>query len=248
MQTRLGVRLDQWISDHGFAPSRSRARDLIISGLVRVNGARSIKPARTVAGSDVIDVDGHAASRVSRGATKLETALDAYALSPAGLTIADIGASTGGFTQVLLERGAAHVYAIDVGRDQLHSDLRDDSRVSVMEQTDVRDVTRACLPKLPDALVADLSFISLRTALRAALDWVVPGGWAVALIKPQFEVGRGTVGKGGIVRDTAAVERAVDDVATWLAAQPGWATRAPMSSPLLGGDGNREFLIAADRS
>lgn len=243
----MAIRLDQWIADNGYAPSRSRARDLVRQGLVFVNAERVTKPARGVGADDTIDVDTHAATRVSRAAVKLEAALHCFSRDPKDAVSLDVGASTGGFTQVLLEHGAQHVHAVDVGRDQLHPDLRDDPRVTSHEQTDARAITKDLLGGQVDVLVADLSFISQRTALAPVMRCVRRGGWMVTLVKPQFEVGPDGVGRGGIVRTPRLAEQALDDVVAWVGAQHGWTVAATMDSPITGGDGNREFLIAADR-
>jgi 23S rRNA (cytidine1920-2'-O)/16S rRNA (cytidine1409-2'-O)-methyltransferase len=180
---------------------------------------------------------------VSRGGLKLAAALDAFHLDPKGLTALDIGASTGGFTDVLLERGAARVYAVDVGRDQLHAKLRGDPRVVALEGTDVRNLEAGMLEGRIGAIVADVSFISLTKALPAALKLAAPGAWLVALVKPQFEVGREWVGKGGIVRDAEARARAVARVRAFIDATPGWRVFAELPSPIPGGSGNEEVLI-----
>ena len=181
---------------------------------------------------------------VSRGGLKLEKALDHFAIPVAGRIALDVGASTGGFTDCLLQRGVAKVYAVDVGTNQLAWKLRSDPRVISMEKTNIRDVTRAQVPEPIDLIVCDASFIGLRTALPAALALAAPGAHLVALIKPQFEVGKGRVGKGGIVREPELHEEVCATISDWLAAQPGWRVLGITESPINGAEGNKEFLIA----
>ncbi len=184
---------------------------------------------------------------VSRGGVKLAHALDHFQLDPQGLSALDIGASTGGFTDVLLRRGARCVFAVDVGYGQLDWRLRNEPRVRVLERVNARHLSRAEIPEPVDAIVADVSFISLRLALPAALALVAPDAWLVALIKPQFEVGKGQVGKGGVVRDPALHQAVCDAIARWLAEDQGWRVLGVVESPITGPKGNREFLIAARR-
>jgi 23S rRNA (cytidine1920-2'-O)/16S rRNA (cytidine1409-2'-O)-methyltransferase len=195
-----------------------------------------------------IVVDAQAAAQVSRGAVKLAAALDHFKLDARERTALDIGASTGGFTQTLLGQGARRVYAVDVGKGQLHPTLAADPRVVALEECDARRLDGTLVPEPIDAMVADVSFISLAKALPAALNLAAAGGWLVALVKPQFEVGRDGIGKSGIVRGEALRERALADVRDWLAAQPGWTVIGTMPSPIEGGSGNAEFLIAAVKS
>jgi len=184
---------------------------------------------------------------LSRGAPKLIAALDHFGYSANDLVALDIGASTGGFTQVLLDRGAARVYAVDVGHGQLHAQLAADPRVVSLEDCDARRLGPTLVPEAVGALVADVSFISLTKALPAPLTLTRAGAWLVALIKPQFEAGRAAVGKRGIVRDPAARQRAVDLVRDWIAEQPNWRVLDVIASPILGGSGNQEFLLGAQR-
>jgi 23S rRNA (cytidine1920-2'-O)/16S rRNA (cytidine1409-2'-O)-methyltransferase len=184
---------------------------------------------------------------VSRGGIKLSAALDHFSLSPQGRVCLDIGASTGGFTQVLLERGAERVYALDVGHGQLHPKLAADPRVKRVEGLNARDLTAAKIPEPPRALTADVSFISLKLALPPALHLASADSWAVLLIKPQFEVGPRGVGPRGIVKDDALREAALADVTAWVKTQ-GWQVLGSMESPIMGGDGNREYLLAAKRA
>ena len=231
-------RLDQRLVDLGLAPSRARARALIEAGAVRVAGRAVTRPAARAEGE--IEVT-EAFPWVGRGALKLLRALDSFGLAPHG-TALDVGASTGGFTQVLLARGAAHVIALDVGHGQLDAALRADPRVTMLEGVNARALPAGLPP--PDWITADVSFISLKLALPPALALARPGAHLVALVKPQFEAGPGQVGKGGIVRDPAVHARACDDIAAFLAGQ-GWQVLGLTESPIEGGDGNREFLIAA---
>lgn len=226
--------------------TRSRALDLIRRGLVSVDGVAAAKPAVGVGVHQMITVAAGAVQYVSRGAEKLIAALDAFGFDPAGCLALDVGASTGGFTDVLLARGAVRVYAVDVGRDQLHERLRADERVVSLEATDARNLSCAIIPEPVTALVADVSFIALAKALPAALALAAPGCWLVTLVKPQFEAGRASIGKGGIVRDPAVHGRVVDDVRAWLTTS-GWRVVGCIPSPIAGGDGNREFLVGAIR-
>lgn len=243
--TQARRRLDEELVARGLVATRSRARDLVRRGLVRVGSAVADKPAQTVRGSDEIVLADGAGAHVSRGAEKLIAALDAFDLDPSGRIALDVGASTGGFTEILLARGAARVYAVDVGRGQLHGSFADDDRVVSLEGTDSRTLDSILIPEPVGAIAADVSFISLTLALPAALARAAPGCWLAALIKPQFEAGRDAVGKGGIVRDAAKRDAAVAKVRDWLAAQPGWRVLGVIGSPIAGGSGNREYLIGA---
>lgn len=240
------TRLDAALVDRGVAPSRARARLLIEAGAVRVDGAPVARPAHPVAAGARIELAGDPLPYVSRGGLKLAHALDAFGLSPAGAVALDLGASTGGFTEVLLQRGAAEVWAVDVGHGQLAPALAADPRVHAIEGLNARHLTAAHTPP-PDWITADLSFISLAKALGPALALARPDATLVALVKPQFEVGRAQVGKGGIVRSPAALERARAGVRGFLAAA-GWPAIGETESPIRGGDGGREFLIAARRA
>lgn len=242
------LRLDHLLcEEHGYE-SRSRARDAILRGCVSLGGQRLLRPGRMVARDAGIEIDDPARAYVSRAALKLLHGLAASGFDPAGRTALDLGASTGGFTQVLLERSAAHVVALDAGHGQLHASLRADPRVTVIEECNARDLDKQMLRgHLPDFLVADLSFISLRLALPPALDLSLPGTQAILLVKPQFEAGKEAIGKGGVVRDAGVALRAAEDVRDWLDRQPGWRVIDMIASPIEGGDGNREFLLIAEK-
>jgi 23S rRNA (cytidine1920-2'-O)/16S rRNA (cytidine1409-2'-O)-methyltransferase len=239
------MRLDRILVERGLAVTRSRAADLIRLGAVSVEGRPALKPGALIEPGARLMVEAQASPFVSRGGLKLAAALDAFGLDPKGRVALDIGASTGGFTEALLERGAKRVFAVDVGRDQLHDKLREDRRVVVLEETDARALDAEIIEGPIGAIVADVSFISLTKALPAALRLAAPGAWLVALVKPQFEVGRDAVGKGGIVRDAQARARAVAEVRAFIDATPGWAVFAEMPSPIPGGSGNEEVLIGA---
>lgn len=239
------IRLDNLLVARGLAASRSKARDLIKRGLVRIDGGGENKPARMTREDAALEVAGDASLYVSRGAEKLIAALDAFGFDPKGRSALDVGASMGGFTQVLLKRGAAHVWCVDVGRGQLHEDINGNPRVSVLEGTDARTLSPELIAEPVTAIVADVSFISLAKALPAALNLAAPGCWLVALIKPQFEAGPEAVGKGGIVRDDAVRVSAMEGVRNWLDCQPGWQVTCVIPSPIKGGDGNIETLIGA---
>ncbi|MGE0008863.1 MAG: TlyA family RNA methyltransferase [Parvibaculaceae bacterium] len=243
--TRL--RLDEALVARGLYPTRSRARDAVKRGAVTVDGAPVTKPAHPVAGDAAIAIADPARDHVSRAALKLEHALDHFALSPRGLDCLDIGASTGGFSEVLLERGARHVTAIDVGHGQLAAVLAHDRRITLREGLNARDLGPEHLAAPPQFIVCDVSFISLKLALPAALALAGPGAALVALVKPQFEAGRAALGGGGVVRSDVQHRRVCDDIASWLAAR-GWTVIGLTPSPLAGGSGNKEFLIAAEKS
>jgi 23S rRNA (cytidine1920-2'-O)/16S rRNA (cytidine1409-2'-O)-methyltransferase len=242
------MRLDQLLVKRGLVATRSRARDLIARGLVVVDAGKADKPGHLVAEDASISVRDEAAARISRGGLKLAAALEAFGFRPAGVVALDIGASAGGFTDTLLQAGARRVYAVDVGTGQLHASLRKDPRVVVLEKTDARALDTRLIPEPVDAIVTDVSFISLTKVLPAALALAAPQCWLVALVKPQFEAGREAVGRGGIVRSPGDRARAVETVRAWLAAQPGWTVAGVVPSPIKGGSGNEEFLIGARRT
>ena len=238
-------RLDQILVDRGLAPTRAKAQALVLAGTVFSAETRLDKPGTSYPNDTSIEVRENGPRWVSRGAGKLIAGLDAFDIDPAGATALDVGASTGGFTEVLLARGAAKVYAVDVGYGQLDLKLRGDPRVVVMERTNARRLTRADVPDPIGLVVCDASFISLKTVLPAALDLTAPGSRLVALIKPQFEAGRGEVGKGGVVRDPNVHARVQAEIRAWLGERPGWRVLGTVPSPVIGPKGNREFLIGA---
>jgi 23S rRNA (cytidine1920-2'-O)/16S rRNA (cytidine1409-2'-O)-methyltransferase len=246
-QSRRSRRLDVVLVERGLAGSRTRAQDLIRRGLVEVAGVIETKAGSAVAADAQVRVASGTVDHVSRGALKLIAALEHFQFSALGVVALDVGASTGGFTEVLLERGAARVYAVDVGRGQLHARLAGDPRVISLERCDARSLDRTRIPDPVGAIVADVSFISLTKALPVPLALAADPAWLVALIKPQFEAGRAAVGRGGIVRDPADRARAVAHVQDWMAAQAGWRVAGVIPSPIAGGSGNQEFLLGAVR-
>ena len=239
------TRLDQLMTIKGLAPTRSRARDLIKRGAVLVGGKVEKRAGVNVPADADIAVAEDWSGYVSRGGLKLAAALDAFGFDPLGRVALDIGASTGGFTQQLLRRGAKQVYAVDVGNGQLHPDIAGDPRVVNLENTDARRLDDALVPEPPGAITADVSFISLVKALPAGLALAAPGAWLVALVKPQFEVGRDGIGKGGIVRSEALREAALETVAEFIGAQAGWRVEGTLQSPIDGQSGNIEYLLGA---
>jgi len=243
----MPTRLDQALADRGLVASRSRARDVILRGLVEVNGDIVRKPSVSVSADSRIALRNGAHNLVSRGGEKLAWALDRFGLNVTGRVGLDVGASTGGFTQVLLNAGAARVYAVDVGHGQLHATLRNDPRVIAMDGVDARHLLPSHVAHPIDVIVADVSFISLTKALGPALTLSANACRFVGLVKPQFEAGPAHVGKGGIVRDETIHRAVLKDVAGWVDQQPGWRVRDTSPSPIHGGDGNREFLLYAVR-
>lgn len=264
-------RLDIALVTRKLAPTRSRAREMIKEGHVLVAGKPAGKPAMTVSPGEEITLSQGALSYVSRAALKLSHALDHFGINPNGAIALDLGASTGGFTEILLERGAAHVFAVDVGHDQLHESLRAHPRVTSLEGRDARSLTAAdfiigedattsdanpeplqpnllTMPNFltrPNFLTMDVSFISFQKALAHPLTLLAPGSRLIGLIKPQFEVGQKGLNKKGVVRDEALSKEAVIEVTNWLNAQPGWQVLGLTPSPIKGHAGNRETLIAA---
>jgi len=245
---RMKQRVDQLLVERGLAESRTRAQALIMAGKVFAGEQRIDKPGLALPEATTLDVRGQDHPWVSRGGLKLDHALRHFGLSPAGRICLDIGASTGGFTDVLLAHGAAKVHAVDVGHGQLAWKLRSDPRVVVHEKTNARHLTAAAIIDPIEALVCDASFIGLATLLPAPLALCVPGAWAVALIKPQFEAGPELVGRKGVVRDPAVHQAVCERIRAWWAAQPGWTVLGITESPITGPEGNKEFLIAASRS
>ena len=238
------TRLDRLLVERGLAPSRTQAADLIRRGCVTVAGKPAPKPGVLVTADAELAVSPEACAYVSRGGLKLAAALDAFGFNPEGTVALDIGASTGGFTDVLISRGAAKIYAVDVGRGQLHAKLTVNPKIIAMEGTDARALDRKLVGEEVTAIVADVSFITLTLALPAALGLAAPGAWLVALVKPQFEAGRAAIGKGGIVRSEADRRKAVEKVRRFIEKQ-GWTVVGEIASPIRGGSGNEEFLIGA---
>jgi len=237
-------RADQLLVDRGLAESRARAQALILAGLVFLGEKKIDKAGQQVADDAVLDVRGRDHPWVSRGGVKLAHAIDHFQLDVAGMVAIDVGSSTGGFTDVLLTKGATRVYAVDSGTNQLAWKLRSDPRVIVHEQTSARILTSDHIPEPVDIIVCDASFISLAKVLERPLGFAREGAHLVALIKPQFEAGREEVGKGGVVRDPEIHARVCDEVRGWLTAQ-GWAVTGVTTSPITGPQGNVEFLIHA---
>jgi len=236
------IRADQLLVDRGLAESRARAQALIMAGLVFVGTRKIDKPGQAVADDVVLDVRGRDHPWVSRGGIKLAHALEHFALDVTGVVAIDVGSSTGGFTDVLLTNGATRVYAVDSGTNQLAWRLREDERVVVHEKTSARILTPAHIPEPVDLIVCDASFIGLAKVLDVPLGFAKAGARLVALIKPQFEAGRGEVGKGGVVRDPAIHARVCTEVAEWLVSK-GWHVDGVVESPITGPEGNVEFLI-----
>ena len=239
-------RLDQIIVDRGLAESRSRAQALVMAGLVFSGDRKLEKPGQQLPEDAPVDVRGRDHPWVSRGGIKLAHAIDAFGLDPAGATAMDIGSSTGGFTDVLLQKGAARVFAVDSGTNQLAWKLRQDPRVVVLEQTSARVLTAQQIDAACNWVVCDASFIGLAKVLERPLELAAPDCRLVALIKPQFEVGREEVGKGGVVRDPALHARVCAEVRDWIEGL-GWEVQGITTSPITGPQGNVEFLIAARR-
>jgi 23S rRNA (cytidine1920-2'-O)/16S rRNA (cytidine1409-2'-O)-methyltransferase len=241
-------RLDTLLVERGLAETRARAQALVLAGLVWSDGKRLDKPGTGLAADAPLELRGREHPWVSRGGVKLAHALEHFAIDVAGAVALDIGASTGGFTDVLLANGAARVYAVDVGHGQLAWKLRQDARVIVLERVNARHLTRAEVPEPVDVITCDASFIGLETVLPGPLALAAPAARLVALIKPQFEVGKGRVGKGGVVRDPTLHREVSERVAAWLGAQPGWRVEGLTESPIRGPEGNVEFLIFARRT
>lgn len=242
------VRVDVALVERGLVESRAKAQAVILAGLVYSDTRRIDKAGDQIPADAPLHLKGQDHPWVSRGGLKLVKGLDCFAIDPAGLTAIDVGASTGGFTDVLLTRGAAKVYAVDVGHGQLAWKLRQNPRVVVMEKTNARHLNAATVPDPLDLVVCDASFIGLEVVLPAAMTLTRPGAHMVALIKPQFEVGKGRVGKGGVVRDPALHDEVCERIRAWIDSLPGWRVLGITDSPILGPEGNKEFLIGASRS
>ena len=242
------ARLDQTLVDRGLAESRSQAQALILAGVVFSKEQRLDKAGHQVREDTPLEVRGQPHPWVSRGGQKLDHGLSHFGFDVSGKTCADLGASTGGFTDVLLSADAAKVYAIDVGYGQLAHKLRTDDRVVVLERTNARHITAEQIAEPLDVIVCDASFIGLRTILPAALSLTAAEAWLIALIKPQFEVGPDRVGKKGVVRDPDLHQEVCETTCAWVADQPGWTVAGITESPIKGPEGNIEFLIGATRS
>lgn len=240
------IRVDQLLVERGHAESRTRAQALVLAGTVFSGETKIAKPGQTLPADAPMEVRGRDHPWVSRGGIKLAHALEAFDLDPTGVTAMDIGSSTGGFTDVLLTKGAAHVFAVDSGTNQLAWKLRQDPRVTVLEQTSARVLTSDHITAPCSWVVCDASFISLAKVLEVPLKLAAPRCQLVALIKPQFEVGRAEVGKGGVVRDPVLHQRVCDEVRGWLEGL-GWTVQGIVESPIKGPEGNVEFLISAQR-
>jgi 23S rRNA (cytidine1920-2'-O)/16S rRNA (cytidine1409-2'-O)-methyltransferase len=237
-------RADQLLVERGLAESRAKAQALILAGVVYSGERKLDKAGQALAADAPLEVRGRDHPWVSRGGVKLAHALDHFAWDVDGAVALDVGSSTGGFTDVLLHRGAARVYAVDVGTNQLAWKLRQDPRVIVHEQTNARYLSRDIVPEPIDILVCDASFIALAKVLDTAIELVGPGGRMLALVKPQFEAARNEIGKGGVVRDPAVHARVCDAAAAWIERR-GWTVEGIAESPITGPEGNREFLLAA---
>jgi len=242
------LRLDQLLVERGLVESRSRAQALIMAGNVYSDTKRLDKAGQQVKSDIPIELKGQDHPWVSRGGLKLEKGLKHFDVSVEGKTCVDVGASTGGFTDVLLTNGAAKVFAVDVGHGQLAWRLRGDERVVVMEKTNARHLTHEQISDPIDMVVCDASFIGLETVLPAPLSLAVPGAHLIALIKPQFEVGKGRVGKGGVVREPELHQEVCERIEAWLNNLPGWSVQGITESPIKGPEGNIEFLICARRA
>jgi len=241
-------RVDQLLVDRGLVESRTRAQALIMAGKVFTGEQRVAKPGDKITEDKPLEVRGQDHPWVSRGGLKLEKGLKHFNIDVSDLTAMDVGASTGGFSDVLLANGAEKVYAIDVGRGQLHWKLRTDERVIVMESTNARNLTSEIIPESIDVIVCDASFIGLEKVLNIPLTLAAPNAWLIALIKPQFQVGKGQVGKGGVVRDPDLHKKVCDEVQHWLQSQENWDVLGITESPITGPQGNIEFLIAAKKT
>ncbi len=243
------MRLDQALVERGLAPSRARAQALIREGLVSVDGAPADKANRKVRVESDLQVDPCAHDYVSRAALKLEAGLDRFAVDPEGRTCLDLGASTGGFTEILLRRSAAKVFAVDVGRDQLHPTLRADPRVISLEGTHAKALTSDLITEPPSLLVCDVSFISLKKALPVPLSLTAPGAELVTLVKPQFELGPEAIGKNGRVIWPEDEQKAcLGEAVIGFLESSGWRCGPLIDSPILGGDGTKEFLLHAQKA
>ncbi|WP_037469497.1 TlyA family RNA methyltransferase [Sinorhizobium fredii] len=239
------IRLDQLLLNKGLVASRARARDAIQRGTVMVDGRTVTKPATAFAENAAITIDDPAQAYVSRAALKLVAALDHFGFDPASQACLDVGASTGGFTEVLLKRGAAHVVAVDVGHGQMHPRIAEDPRVTNIEGLNARAMTADDIGnRTITFIVSDVSFISLKLALPPALSLAEPGARCILLVKPQFEAGRDAVSKAGLLKDPESAPVVATELERWLVEEMGWRSLGLVSSPIAGGDGNKEYLLA----
>lgn len=238
-------RVDALLVEQGLVETRTKAQALVLAGRVYVGESRLDKPGHSIASDTILTLRGDEHPWVSRGGVKLAHGLEQFDIEAVDRICLDVGASTGGFTDVLLQAGARKVYAVDVGRGQLDWSLRNDPRVVVHEGVNARYLEPSIIPEAPSVIVCDASFIGLETLLPAALSLAQPGAVLVALIKPQFEVGKGRVGKGGVVRDPALHEEVCERIRSWLEESMGWHVLGIAESPITGPKGNKEFLIAA---
>ena len=239
------IRIDQLLVDRGLVESKSKAQALIMAGKVFSETKRMDKPGHKVSQEIPLEIKGQDHPWVSRGGVKLASGLEYFSINPNGLVCLDVGASTGGFTDVLLDGGATKVYAVDVGHGQLAWKLREDERVEVLEKTNARYLTDEQIPEPIDLIVCDASFIGLQTVLPAAMKLVAPSASLIALIKPQFEVGKDQVGKGGVVRDPDLHQEVCDKIENWISGMDDWEVMGVSQSPIKGPEGNIEFLICA---
>lgn len=239
------IRADLALVDRGLVETRSRAQALILAGKIFSGERRVEKAGESIADVAPLELRGQEHPWVSRGGLKLDRAIEELGIDVKDAVAIDVGASTGGFTDVLLARGAARVYAVDVGHGQFAWKLRNDDRVVVLEKTNARHITAEHIPELVDAIVCDASFIGLETVLPASMARAAPGAKLVALIKPQFEVGKADVGKKGVVRDPALHDAVCERIRAWLEGLPGWRVIGLAESPITGPEGNKEFLIGA---
>ncbi|EJB03947.1 hemolysin A [Rhizobium leguminosarum bv. trifolii WSM597] len=247
MSDQNSQRLDQLLVSRGLFASRSRARDAVQRGTVRIAGQVVTKAGALIGDDAAIEIDDPAQDYVSRAALKLASALEHFRLDPAGHHCLDIGASTGGFTEVLLQRGAAHVTAIDVGHGQMHPRIAADPRVTNKEGLNARHLTAEDIGEPADFIVSDVSFISLKLALAPALDIAEAGAVAVLLVKPQFEAGREAIGKGGLLKDPSSAPAVAAELERWFIEDMGWKSLGLIPSPIAGGDGNQEYLLAGSK-
>jgi len=239
------IRVDQLLVDRGLVESKAKAQALIMAGKVYSDTLRMDKPGHKVSVEIPLAVKGQDHPWVSRGGVKLAHGLEHFSINPEAMVCLDVGASTGGFTDVLLQNGAAKVYAVDVGHGQLAWKLREDERVVVLEKTNARHITPEQIPEPIDMIVCDASFIGLQTVLPASLGLAANGAYLIALIKPQFEVGKDQVGKGGVVREPELHQEVCDKIQNWISGLDGWDVLGIHPSPIKGPEGNVEFLIAA---